>query len=274
MEQKMAPSFTNLDLQIYIASYISGDRWWEDAEGKDWWSRRWRPEFDVLYYVKKGRFTLEMEGKRYTLLAGQMVLIPAFTDVRLSIDGAQELEKYYTHFQLLLGKGMLADRYGFDRVICPQDPKQADRLFTELVQQQDPTGFSESGALLQLLGLFFAQANTHSLKNESGLGTAIDYIHAHSAENFSISQLAHLCGYSKDHFTRKFKDAYGRAPRQYIAEHRLRQAKELLAATDRSVAAIAEELGFRSAGYFTNFFCQKTGLSPSCYRKEERLKQR
>ena len=117
MKHISTPLFSNLDLQITVANYIGGDHWWVGADGKDWWSRQWRPEFNVLYYIKSGRFTLEMEGSRYTLSAGQMVLIPAFTPVRFSMDDSTELEKYYTHFQLLLGKGMLAERYAFERVV-------------------------------------------------------------------------------------------------------------------------------------------------------------
>ena len=267
MEMKTVPPFSTMDLQICTAQFIGGARWWEDADGNDWWSRRWRPEFNVLYYITKGGFALEMEGRRYELSAGQMVFIPAYTEVCFSLEGRQELEKYFTHFQLLIGRQMPTERFDFARVVSPTDAARVRQLFATLMRPTDPFGFADGGALLGLLGMFFDAAGARLQKNDSGLGAAMDYIHAHSTEDFSVAELAALCGYSKDHFTRKFKEAYGRTPRQYVAEYRLRRAKELLATTDRSVAAIAEGLGFRSAGYFTNFFCQRTGLSPTCYRK-------
>lgn len=269
MERIFPPSFSNLDLQIHMASFIGGDRWWEDALGRDWWSRDWKPSFNVLYYIKNGGFSLTIDGRQYRAKAGDMILIPAFSQLHFSMAGEEALDKYYLHFRLLLGKGMLADQYEFERVVHLDQPELAEAIFLRLIDSKDLLGFSEKGALLELLGLFF-EKSAPTPKNPDRLGKAIDRIHSHLGEHLSIGALAGLCGYSKDHFTRKFKEAYGRPPCQYITDLKLARAKELLRATDKTVAAIAEELGFGDAGYFTNFFCQKTGLAPSYYRKEER----
>ena len=46
------------------------------------------------------------------------------------------------------------------------------------------------------------------------------------------------------------------------------RAKELLAATDKSIKEISFELGFQSIYYFSNMFKKKEGINPSAFRKK------
>ncbi len=50
-------------------------------------------------------------------------------------------------------------------------------------------------------------------------------------------------------------------------EYRLSKAAELLRETDEPVSVIAAETGFNHLSYFGKCFREKTGLSPSEYRK-------
>jgi AraC-like DNA-binding protein len=45
------------------------------------------------------------------------------------------------------------------------------------------------------------------------------------------------------------------------------RARELLLTTDQSIKEISFQLGFDSIYYFSRFFKQKTGMSPSEFRK-------
>jgi len=54
---------------------------------------------------------------------------------------------------------------------------------------------------------------------------------------------------------------------QYLTETRIRAAGKKLRETDRSVSRIAAEAGFRDYSYFSKVFRQKTGMSPSEYRR-------
>ncbi|MEO3765640.1 AraC family transcriptional regulator [Streptomyces sp. B8F3] len=66
-------------------------------------------------------------------------------------------------------------------------------------------------------------------------------------------------------------DAVGRAagcsPKEFILATRLNQAKDLLAHTDLTVAAIARRVGYDDQGYFTRLFTKRVGLPPSSFRK-------
>ena len=62
--------------------------------------------------------------------------------------------------------------------------------------------------------------------------------------------------------------------RQYLREYRLQRGGELLAKTDLPIGAIAESEGFAQMSYFGQSFKNKTGLSPSAYRRAKRQNER
>jgi transcriptional regulator GlxA family with amidase domain len=57
------------------------------------------------------------------------------------------------------------------------------------------------------------------------------------------------------------------APLEYQIALRLRRAMHLLESSNVPVAQIAEETGFQSLSYFSKFFHDRTGQSPSQFRR-------
>lgn len=59
---------------------------------------------------------------------------------------------------------------------------------------------------------------------------------------------------------------------EIVETRKLLEAKNMLIATDKTVAEIGFELGFNEKTYFTHVFKKKAGISPSDFRKEMRAK--
>jgi AraC-like DNA-binding protein len=83
-----------------------------------------------------------------------------------------------------------------------------------------------------------------------------------------LDAVARHAGYSRYHFVRAFKAAYGETPGRYLSRRRIDRAEELLRAADLSVTEICVLVGFSSLGTFSARFKARTGLSPSDYRRE------
>ena len=83
----------------------------------------------------------------------------------------------------------------------------------------------------------------------------------------SLAELADICGISEGHLARSFKAATGWQIQKYIAEERLALAKSLLADSETSCEAIAEQLGYGSAAYFSTSFRRATGRTPTAFRR-------
>lgn len=95
----------------------------------------------------------------------------------------------------------------------------------------------------------------------------IRFIEEHLEQSIGLLELAAIAGYSPQHFTRLFKQAFGRSPHQYVLERRIERAKSLLRDRGLSITSVALQCGFASQAHFNTAFKARTGLTPGAYRK-------
>ena len=95
---------------------------------------------------------------------------------------------------------------------------------------------------------------------------AIRYIEENAARAFRGVELASQFGVSEAHFRRRFREAHGRTPRQYIVQLRIRRAADLLRTTQREVKQIAQEVGYTDLQLFRRTFTRAHGVSPLRWR--------
>ena len=100
------------------------------------------------------------------------------------------------------------------------------------------------------------------------LRVAKDLMDRHYAEPLSLDQVARQAGYSRFHFLRAFRDAYGETPRAYLTRRRIERARDLLRSANLTVTEICHMVGFTSLGSFSARFSGLMGQSPSAYRAE------
>jgi transcriptional regulator GlxA family with amidase domain len=79
---------------------------------------------------------------------------------------------------------------------------------------------------------------------------------------------AHL-GVSRNHLLAAFQQEAGASPIAYLRAARLRRAKELLAGTTHSLAAIAAACGYGHVKYFLRCFRDAEGITPGAWRKHK-----
>ena len=89
------------------------------------------------------------------------------------------------------------------------------------------------------------------------------------AEPLDLDAIAGAAGYSRFHFVRAFRDAYGRTPRDYLSARRLERARELLRNANLTVTEVCFVVGFSSLGSFSALFKKEMQLTPSQYRARE-----
>ena len=96
------------------------------------------------------------------------------------------------------------------------------------------------------------------------------YIRNNLERNLPVEALAAVAGLSPTHFARAFKNSVGVAPHHYLTQQRLEKAAQLLAESDRSLAEIAQAVGFADQSHLTRCFTRLTGTTPSAYRHARR----
>ena len=96
--------------------------------------------------------------------------------------------------------------------------------------------------------------------------SAVAEIKGNLHKKLNLAELAATYYLSYVQFSRRFKAAIGTTPQEYIAGMRLNKAKTLLSDTDLPVKQVAQNCGFGSEYYFSNFFRRYCHMSPSQYR--------
>ncbi len=84
----------------------------------------------------------------------------------------------------------------------------------------------------------------------------------------SIETLAEEFNMSPRNLSRRFKQATGESPSQYLQRLRLEAAKELLHNPSISISEIAYQVGYDDLSYFSKLFNRHTGSLPQAYRDE------
>jgi AraC family transcriptional regulator len=98
-----------------------------------------------------------------------------------------------------------------------------------------------------------------------------DYIHSELATRLTLEDIAASIDMSAYHFARMFKATTGQTPHAYVTRLRIECAQELLRTTpNRSLPALARQVGFASKSHFSATFLRLTGLSPHSFRNAAR----
>ena len=95
----------------------------------------------------------------------------------------------------------------------------------------------------------------------------LTFIHTHYREKLTLEQIAGAAIVSKRECIRCFRQCIQKTPFEYLLDYRIRMAEKLLHTTALPVTEIALQTGFSNSAYFTKLFRERTGCSPSLYRK-------
>ncbi|KQR73843.1 AraC family transcriptional regulator [Burkholderia sp. Leaf177] len=92
-----------------------------------------------------------------------------------------------------------------------------------------------------------------------------DYCHAQLAQKISLDDLAALCGLERFHFLKLFKQTAGMTPHAWLVRLRVERAAIILHRTSRSIADVAQDVGFYDQSHFNRAFRRAFGVAPSRY---------
>ena len=96
----------------------------------------------------------------------------------------------------------------------------------------------------------------------------LDHIDRHLDDDLDLDALSSVAAYSKYHFHRQFTATFGLSVHRYIQLTRMKRASYRLADRDaQSVTDIAMDAGYDAPDAFARAFRQRSGQSPSSFRK-------
>jgi transcriptional regulator GlxA family with amidase domain len=123
----------------------------------------------------------------------------------------------------------------------------------------------EKGKSSQLTYSIFQTQKDH---NDIEIRKIQGFIEENAAEKLVVSSLADKSAMAERTFIRRFKNATGNTPSEYIQRVKVELAKKLLENDKTSVKEICYETGYEDQSYFRNVFKKYTGLTPVDYKKQ------
>jgi AraC family transcriptional regulator len=94
-----------------------------------------------------------------------------------------------------------------------------------------------------------------------------EFIDEHLDDDLGLNDIASVAGLSPYHFTRAFRKSTGKTPLQYLMQHRLERAKELLAQPGLPIVEVGLSTGFKNQSHFTTLFRKYTKFTPKAWRE-------
>lgn len=96
------------------------------------------------------------------------------------------------------------------------------------------------------------------------------YIAEHFTEPLRVEQIARSVHIHPTYAMHLFRETFGISIIDYLTQHRIAHAQQLLATSDKSVMEVALECGFNSVSRFYTAFNAICGKSPRAYRESLR----
>jgi AraC-like DNA-binding protein len=102
---------------------------------------------------------------------------------------------------------------------------------------------------------------------EPQIGTALGLVHQSPECAWTVASLAQRVGMSRSAFASRFTQLVGEPPLHYITRWRMQKAAGLLRQGHKTLAEVAEQVGYESETAFSKAFKRSVGSSPGAYRR-------
>lgn len=231
----------------------------------------------LVFLVESGSGTLEYEGARRSLQAGDCVFLDCRKPYRHHT-GEDLWQLRWAHFY---GPNMggIYKKYeerGGQPSFRTDRPQRYRDLLQELYALAGSGDYVRDmqicARLFDLLTLLMEESwhpgrgRVRRGKQQS-VQEIKDYLDTHYTEKITLDDLAERFYINKFYLTRVFKEQFGLSVTSYLVQLRITQAKRLLRFSDASMEAVAQECGLHDANYFSRLFKKIEGITPGEYRR-------
>lgn len=236
------------------------------------------PYLYVLEYVTAGRGTIEINGKKHRVRAGDFYMINRCTVPYYYSDTNDPLEKKWLN---VAGRFMNSICYTYAineplMIVHMDAERYFDRIHEMLsnydFQNHEQTDLELMQLLIELFDEIHRSKKSPTDKPERAVFEQIlEYIVSNiTFERLSPTMISSYFYISYRTLNRMFLKNLGMPPSKYIAMQKIEYAKQLLLTTDNSIERIAEILNFANPQHFRTVFVAHCGISPSKWKKENR----
>ncbi|MDO5608772.1 MAG: AraC family transcriptional regulator [Capnocytophaga sp.] len=239
-------------------------------------------EDHFLLFVLEGTFKIKYGGTFFEIRENEMILLPKFISIEAWKYGNPENEYAFESMAFFIKDEFLLDFLKKESIklfksqeltpIFVRPFKERLLKFLESLKPyfRDKEDINANLYRIKMMELLYDLAHTDKnlllqlmqLKNRQR--TDIPKVMAENYLNpVSLNELAYLSGRSLSSFRRDFEAIYKISPGKWIQEKRMQKAKELLSATEMTVADVCYHIGYENISHFSRLFKSFWGYNPS-----------
>ncbi|MBN2262117.1 MAG: AraC family transcriptional regulator [Prolixibacteraceae bacterium] len=247
----------------------------------NWENGRILNEFQINY-ITNGNGIIETRKGTYKIVPGTLLILFPGMWHRYKPETKTGWTEHYIGFNgeitnILFKNKIFSDQAPVLRIGFQNSILQEFNDIIGLAKDERP-GFQHecAGKLVYLLARVISIFKNNEFANkemERNIRKACLYLRDNLHRNLNIEEVSQRYHVSYSNFRRLFKRYTGMSANQYHLNLRIQKSKELITNSDKSIKAIANELGFESIHYFSRLFKQKEGMCPTefKYKNSEKL---
>ncbi|MCL2068521.1 MAG: AraC family transcriptional regulator [Oscillospiraceae bacterium] len=215
----------------------------------------------LLHYVFSGKGSMNVGGKQYPVTAGQILCASPFVQASYHAD-----EKNPWHYGWVGFESGIELDFLFSRPVI--DAPHTRGVFHSICGCEHvhiAREFYICSKIYELLSLLCGQNILPQEPAPSYILKAINYIESNYVQPVSINRLAQSLNLDRSYFSIAFKRATGKSPQQYLVDHRLEKAAELMARHSYRPGEAGQSVGYPDIFNFSRMFKRRFGMSPTEY---------
>lgn len=259
-------------------------------------SGKWQDLDHVFTYILSGSAEFIVDGEKYCVKQGDVILIAPFQTHVILSTGEEPLMQYIMHFDLYSDEHRMSLRHqsALDRGDLPPLPQRERKmkgkvfltsvpelhrhelqtiflkLYQEFSEKKNGYQLAAKSYCIQLLLTALRTSGSVAMEKEvpslswKHIAKAIEYINLnYSSEKTDNDSISEAVGVTPNYLTKIFRAHLGYSLHQYVTHFRIEKAQELMSTNKYTITEIAHKTGFSGIHVFSKTFRNITGMSPS-----------
>lgn len=246
----------------------------EDAP--NWFNIQHSHDFCEILYVAGGAGEAILEGKKFRLAPGDLVVVNPGTLHEERSDAKAPLRLIFLAIRDFAVPGLPAGCLSQEKyrvLSCGEYQYKMDIYLRELLQETSSQieFYQEiSQGLVSALLVLVMRLIRINPEDEAALSQECQKIKEYLDQNFTslitLDSLSETVYISKHYLSHLFKEQTGISPIKYLTSKRMEKACELLSETELPVSEVSKAVGYENPLYFSQVFKRVYGVSPVKYR--------
>jgi AraC-like DNA-binding protein len=243
-------------------------------------------DYTTLIYILSGSCIYNISGTPYNVKKGSVVICnPGVYHEKRMIPG-QDILEFHVGINNLLLEGLPKNHLIPEDIPPVINPVKYELDFTrccnEILLEQEKSepgrGLMLKSLVMKLIAILLkeiytgesvqenSQVNFESSDRTNIVNTIISYLNDNYMKDISLDKISKNMYLSPAYISKVFKEEIGESPINYLIKVRLSKAYEMLKEGNLPIKAIAKNVGYDDAYYFSKLFKKYYSTPPSKYK--------